>query len=59
MFSPEQARVVACKDRGWSHQETADVLDKPIGTVRSTWLDCQSKWEQAVWTCDEMGEVFD
>jgi len=58
VFSPAQSQVVACKQLGLSHNETAEVLDKPKGTVKATWQACKTKWENAVWTVEEMGDVF-
>jgi len=48
-FSPEQARVIACRREGLSHAESAAVLEKPAGTVRSTWRACRRKWAEVVW----------
>jgi len=48
-FGPEQARVIACRRQGLSHAETAEVLDKAKGTVRSTWRTCRRRWAEIQW----------
>jgi sulfite reductase beta subunit-like hemoprotein len=53
-FTTEQSRVIACRTCGLSHAETAEMLDKSKGTVRSTWYTCRKKWSKIVWARHHM-----
>lgn len=53
-FGPEQARIIACRRQGLSHAETAEVLGKAKGTVRSTWRTCRRRWAEMVWTTHKL-----
>ena len=48
-YGIEQARIIACRRQGLSHAETAEVLGKAKGTVRSTWRTCRRRWAEIQW----------
>lgn len=47
----ERAALVLCEGHGWTHVETAELLDMPLGTLKSTVArakaKCRSMWEGA------------
>ena len=47
----ERAALVLCEGHGWTHPEAADLLDMPLGTLKSTVARakarCREMWEGA------------
>jgi len=47
----ERAALVLCEGHGWSHAEAAQLLDVPLGTLKSTVAraksKCRAMWEGA------------
>ena len=47
----ERASLVLCEGHGWTHGEAAELLDMPLGTLKSTIArakaKCRSMWEGA------------
>ena len=47
----ERAALVLCEGHGWSHSEAADLLEIPLGTLKSTVarakVKCREMWEGA------------
>lgn len=57
-YSPEQCRILACRERGLTIRQTANLLEKPTGTVSATWFKIRRKWERIEAVPDEIDEVF-
>ena len=47
----ERASLVLCEGHGWTHQEAAELLGLPLGTLKSTVARAKSKcremWSEA------------
>lgn len=46
---PERAALVLCDGHGWTHVEAAELLDLPLGTLKSTVARAKAKC-RAMWT---------
>jgi RNA polymerase sigma factor (sigma-70 family) len=50
----ERAALVLCDGHGWSHAEAAELLDVPLGTLKSLVARAKAKC-RAMWSGDEHG----
>ena len=50
----ERAALVLCEGHGWTHGEAAELLDMPLGTLKSTVARAKSKC-RALWTGGDHG----
>lgn len=44
----ERASLILCEGQGWSHPEAADILQMPLGTLKSTVMRAKRKCRAAV-----------
>jgi RNA polymerase sigma-70 factor (ECF subfamily) len=50
----ERAALVLCEGHGWTHSEAAELLDFPLGTLKSTVARAKSKC-RAMWSGEGNG----
>jgi len=50
----ERAALILCEGHGWTHAEAAELLDAPLGTVKSTVARAKSKC-RAMWSGADHG----
>jgi RNA polymerase sigma-70 factor (ECF subfamily) len=50
----ERAALILCEGHGWSHVEAAELLDMPLGTLKSTVARAKTKC-RALWSGESHG----